>query len=289
MIDSNLPNDIGLVLEGGGFRGMYTAGVLDSFLQHKLYFSYVIGVSAGADYGVSYVSRQFGRNLAVNEYVSDPNYCSWFHLLSKGEYFNEDFIYRYLPERLVPFDYDAFESSGVIMKVGVTDCNTGKPVFKTLDATDQGRFATLLSATSSLPLIAKPKKIDDAWYMDGGIADSIPVQQAFDDGNKRLVVVMTRDVAYRKEQVKFLAFWKRHYRQYPLLAEAIIDRAAQYNRTLDTIAELEKEGRVFVIRPTETLPVSRMENKPRRLEKVYHIGLEHMQADISRLKEWIGI
>jgi predicted patatin/cPLA2 family phospholipase len=289
MIDYNLPNDIGLVLEGGGFRGMYTAGVLDAFLQQELYFKYVIGVSAGADYGASYVSRQFGRNLAVNEYVSDPNYCSWFHLLSKGEYFNDHFVYHYLPEHLVPFDFEAFTKSGVTMKVGLTDCNTGKADFKTLDATDKERFATLLSATSSLPVIARPKRIDNEFYMDGGISDSIPVQQAFNDGHKRLVVILTRDVAYRKDQVKFLPFWKRHYRYYPRLAEAIINRAAQYNQTLDMIAKLEKEGSIYVIRPNEMLPVSRMENKPKRLEKVYYMGLEQMNKDVDRLKEWIGI
>ncbi len=289
MIDYNLPNDIGLVLEGGGFRGMYTAGVLDSFLQQELYFKYLIGVSAGADYGASYVSRQFGRNLAVNEYVSDPNYCSWFHLLSKGEYFNDDFVYRYLPEHLVPFDFEAFSSGNVTMKVGLTDCNTGKAAFKVLDATDKKRFATLLSATSSLPVIARPKQIDNELYLDGGISDSIPVQQAFNDGYKRLVVILTRDAAYRKDQVKFLPFWRHHYRHYPRLAEAIINRAAQYNQTLDMIAKLEKEGSIYVIRPNETLPVSRMENKPKRLEKVYYMGLEQMNNEIDRLKEWIGI
>ena len=281
-------NNIGLVLEGGGFRGMYTAGVLDAFLQNELHFKYVIGVSAGADYGVSYVSRQLGRNLAVNEYVSDPNYCSWFHLLSKGEYFNDDFVYRYLPDHLVPFDFDAFSASGVTMRVGLTNCNTGEAEFKTLDASDKKRFANLLSATSSLPIIAKPKKIDNEWYMDGGISDSIPLQQAFNDGHKRVVVVLTRDAAYRKDPVKFLSFWKRYYRHYPHLAEAIINRAANYNQTLDMIEKLEKEGSIFVIRPTETLPVSRMENKPKRLEKVYHLGIEHMKSEIDRLQEWIG-
>lgn len=284
---NNIASDIGLVLEGGGFRGMFTAGVLDIFLQNELYFNYIIGVSAGADYGVSYVSRQFGRNLAVNEYVSDPNYCSWFHLLSKGEYFNDDFVYHYLPANLVPFAYETFAGSGVKMRVGLTNCTTGTADYKTLDGNDKARFANLLAATSSLPFLAKPKPIDNEWYMDGGIIDSIPVRQALADGCKRLVLILTRDAAYRKEPVPGKSFWKWHYRKYPKLAEAIICRHEHYNETLDLIGRLEKDGTLFVIRPANPLPVSRMENKPKPLAEVYFLGMHHMQAEMNCLSEWL--
>lgn len=286
-MDNQLVKDVGLVLEGGGFRGMYTAGVLDAFLQKELYFDYVIGVSAGADYGVSYVSRQFERNLAVNEYVSDPHYCSWFYRLTTGEYFNDDFVYGYLPDHLVPFDYEKFEQSGVRMQVGLTNCETGEAEYITLDATDKKRFAGLLSATSSLPFLAKPKWIDDKWYMDGGIADSIPVEQALVDGNKRLVVVLTRDVSYRKDPFSLMPFWKWYYRRFPRFAEALAFRHEQYNKTLDKICELEKAGTVFIIRPDKPLPVSRMENKPQPLAAVYNYGLQQMTADMQRLQEWL--
>jgi predicted patatin/cPLA2 family phospholipase len=283
------PKDVGLVLEGGGFRGMFTAGVLDFFLQEHLHFDYVVGVSAGAAYGSSYVSRQFGRNLEVNKYVSDPRYCSWFHLLNTGDYFNVDFVYRKLPDHLVPFDYENFSKHGTCMKVALTDCATGEAAYKAVDTTSKERFATMIAATSSLPFLARPKLIDGHYYLDGGIADSIPVQQALKDGNKRLVVILSRDANYRKAQVNAgaRALIRHYYRHYPLLAKAMLNRAEQYNRTLDQLSELEKEGQVYVIRPPKPLPVSRMENKPYVLEKVYRLAFEQMKNEMKALNKWL--
>jgi predicted patatin/cPLA2 family phospholipase len=280
-------SDTGLVLEGGGFRGMFTAGVLDSFLAEQLAFGYVIGVSAGAAYGASYVSGQPERNLRVNSYVSDPNYCSWYHLLTKGEYFNPDFIYHYLPEHLVPFDFDAFDRSQVNMLVALTDCVTGEPDYKQLHAADRERFATLIAATSSLPFMAKPKTIDGRVYMDGGLSDSIPFRKALDDGMKRLVVILTRDASYRKQPTGMQPIIRWYYRRYPRLAEAICRRAGMYNRSLDELAELERQGIACVIRPADPLPVSRMENKPAELEKAYRIARGQMKSEMDRLREFL--
>jgi len=281
--------DVGLVLEGGGFRGMFTAGILDSFLQQQLYFDYVIGVSAGGAYGVSYVSRQIGRNLGVNEYVNNPYYCSWFYLLTTGDYFNLDFVYRELPDKLVPFDYESFTKSGTVMKVALTDCHSGEAAYKLVEGNSKKRFANLIAATSSLPFLARPKLIDDHLYMDGGIADSIPVEQALRDGNKRLVVVLTRDPGYRKAQVKAGArlLLRSYYRRYPQLLKAMLARAEQYNKTLNLVEELEKSGQIFVIRPSAPLPVARMENKPAPLAKVYHLAMTQIESEMARLQEWL--
>ncbi|MDP4184226.1 MAG: patatin family protein [Bacteroidota bacterium] len=284
----NLHSDVGLVLEGGGFRGMYTAGVLDVFFKEKIFFDYIIGVSAGAAYGVSYVAGQYERNLKVNKYVSDKRYFSFGNFVKMGSFFNWDFIYKEIPTKLIPFDYESFSKSPTRMRVGVTNCTTGTAEYKDLDASSPESFRDLLTATSSLPFISKMCKIDDQYYMDGGIADSIPVKQAIKDGKKRLVVVLTRDSEYRKEQMKFGTLLKLAYRKYPNMTQALLDRADTYNRTLEELAVLEKEGRAFVIRPSEPIAVARLENNPDNLERVYHSSIQEMEEVIPKLKDWLN-
>lgn len=280
--------DVGLVLEGGGFRGIYTAAVLDAFLKENLFFNYVIGVSAGAAYGVSYVSRQLERNLQVNEYVSDKRYCSFRNLIKTGNYFNWDFIYKEIPMKIIPFDYEGFSSSTSRMQVVLTNCTTGKAEYKVLNNTSPDRFRDLLTATSSLPFISKIKEIDDQYYMDGGIADSIPVDKAFADGNERLIVVLTRDSTYRKEKMKGEYMLKLMYGKYPNMVRKFAERADSYNHTLEKLAFLEETGKVFVIRPTAPIPVSRMENDPELLKRVYHSTIREMNDTIPALRKWLS-
>jgi predicted patatin/cPLA2 family phospholipase len=279
--------ETGLVLEGGGFRGIFTAAVLDVFLQEKLFFNYVIGVSAGAAYGVSYVSRQYKRNLEVNRYVGDKRYCGWRNYFRNGSYFNWDFVYREIPERIVPFSFETFMNSGVNMRVVITNCLTGKAEYPYLNNTSVERFRELLTATSSLPFISRMIEIERNYYMDGGIADAIPVQQAFRDNMKKLVVILTRHAGYRKKESRSTGLIRLVYRKYPDMVNSFLERVERYNKTLDTLEQLEGEGKVFIIRPQTPLMVARMENDPMKLRKVYDEAVLQMENVIPRLREWL--
>lgn len=279
--------DVGLVLEGGGFRGIYTAAVLDMLAKDGLLFDYAVAVSAGAAYGVSYVSRQHGRNLDVNPYVADKRYCSFNNLIRNGSFFNWDFIYRYIPTEIVPFDYNGFTQSSTRMKVVVTNCHTGAAEYKVLEATSPERFRDLLAATSSLPLISRIQKIDNNHYLDGGIADSIPFNKAFADGKERAVVVLTREAGYRKEPVKGALLLKLAYREYPNMVRAMVERYKKYNRSLDELEALEKEGKVFVIRPSKPIAVARLENNPEALTMAYNDAVREMEQVLPKLRAWL--
>jgi predicted patatin/cPLA2 family phospholipase len=279
--------DTGLVLEGGGFRGIFTAAVLDVLAQEDLYFPYAVGVSAGAAYGVSYVSRQYRRNLEVNDFISDPRYCGIRHFLRNGNYFNWEFIYKEIPTQIRLFDYRRFCTSSTRMQVVLTNCETGNAEYMDMDASSPDKFRDLLAATSSLPFISTIQWIHNQGYMDGGIADPIPVQQAFDIGNKRTVVILTRDPFYRKKPMKGKLFLKVFYHKYPMLVKRFIERADVYNRTLDQLAILEKEGKAFVIRPRKPIPVSRLENNPQALIRVYNDTINEARSVLPELKRWL--
>ena len=280
--------NIALVLEGGGFRGMYTAGVLEAMLGEQLFFDYLIGVSAGAAYGVSYVSRQSGRNLAVNNYVSDPRYCGWGNMFKYGTYFNWEFVYHTIPASLLPFDYKQFAASSSRIKIVVSNINTGQPEYKEMEGDCPLQFRDMLTATSALPFISKPQKINDSLYLDGGLVDSIPVHKAFSDGCNRAVVVLTRPKDYRKKPMKNNMILRFFYRKYPKVIDMLLNRADMYNKTLDELEELEKMGKVFVIRPLENLPVARLDNNPANLEIAYHNALKQMDEVMPRLLKWIN-
>lgn len=286
ILNKNYPHT-GLVLEGGGFRGMYTAGVLDALLGNQILFDYLIGVSAGAAYGISYASRQLGRNLRGNKYHAHPQYCGVKHLVKQGNFFNWNFVYKTIPTQLNPFDYQALHNSSTKMKVVLTNCSSGKASYKDCNSNNPDELRDLLTATSALPFISRKLHINGEAYLDGGIADSIPVQQALKDGNKRVVIVLTRPREYEKQQVKFPSLVKWGYRKYPQLASAILQRSSQYNKTIQEIDKLEANGRAFVIRPSETLPVSRLENKPETLEQIYHMGKKQMEEMIPQLLQWL--
>lgn len=278
----------GLVLEGGGFRGIYTAAVLDVFLREKLFFNYIIGVSAGAAYGVSYVSRQYERNLAVNRYVADKRYCGWRNYIRNGSYFNWDFVYGEIPEKLIPFSFESFMNSGTRMRVVVTNCISGNAEYPDMNNISSDRFRKLLTATSSLPFISRMIEIDGNYYMDGGIADAIPVQQAFRDNMKRVVVILTRPEGYRKKESRASSLLRFVYRKYPNMVKSFLERTEKYNHTLDDLEQMEREGRAFIIRPMSPLKVARMENDPEKLKKVYDEAIQQMKGLLPTLDKWLN-
>jgi predicted patatin/cPLA2 family phospholipase len=280
-------SNTGIVLEGGGFRAIFVAGVLEALHQHNLFFPYVIGVSAGAAYGVSYVSRQKGRNLATNQCINHPEYCGLKHLFRNGNFFNWEYIYKTIPTQIIPLDYQELANSSSRFQMVVTNCLTAKPEYLNANTLSPDVLRDYLTATSSLPYVAKMKIIGQTPYLDGGLVDPIPVHQAFSQGNSRLVVVLTRPKGYRKSPSKAGLLNKIIYRKYPLLVKKMDNRIDHYNHSIQEIEDLETKGKLFVIRPDEPVPIDRMENNPAMLEKVYFQTLQQMGPIIPVLKTWL--
>lgn len=283
----NLCDNTGLVLEGGGFRAIFVAGVLEAMQQHELLFPYAVGVSAGAAYAVSYVSRQAGRNLQTNACINHPEYCGMHHLIKNGDFFNWEYIYKTIPTQIIPLDYQALASSSTRFQMVLTNCETIQPEYIDANSTSPEIVRDLLTATSSLPYVSKMKLIEQTLYLDGGLTDPIPVQHALTQGNNRLVVVLTRPKDYLKKPSKTAFLNKIFYRKYPKVANTLTTRVDKYNQTIREIEALEAAGKVFVIRPTTAIPIGRMENDPKSLEKVYVDTLSKMEPVMEDLKKWL--
>jgi len=272
----------GLILEGGGMRGLYTCGVLDCFLDHDIQFPYIIGVSAGACNAVSYISGQKGRNLEVNTaFVNDWRYMSFRNLLREKSYFGMKFIFEDIPNRYIPFDYNAFQKSACDLLVVTTDCDTGKPYYF-----DKGAFKEnfdVLKATSSLPLISPIMPLKGIKHLDGGIVEPIPIKKSIKDGNLKNVVILTRSESYRKSPEKMMSALKFKYAKYPKLVERMNIRHQEYNDTLDLLQDLEAKGDVFIIRPRREVDVDRLEKNVAKLKNLYTQGYEDTQNVLKDL------
>lgn len=281
--------DVALVLEGGGLRAIYTAGVLDAFLQQSLNFSYVIGVSAGAIYPASYVSRQFGRNLQIQQqYLNDKRYMGVRHWLATGNYVNTDFTYRRMAYELLPFDFETFLKSDTEFKVGAFNCNTGKTdYFGMADFNEHDKLLDVLIASSSLPFMSKPSVINHNPYLDGGIAEPIPVLQAQKDGYSRQVVILTQDQHYQKSPMKMNWLARKTYKRYPAVAHALSERHRVYNRALLDIDQAVIAGKAFVIRPDKPLNLSRLDRNIDKVTAVYQQGLTDGNAILPTLLTWL--
>lgn len=288
VVDTEICLSTPLVLEGGGFRGMYTAGILDRFLELNMHFGYAVGVSAGAAYAVSYASRQHGRNLEVNrKFTADPRYFSFKNYLRKRTFFDWDFVYKEVPQKHVLFNYDAFNLSTTRLHIGITNCVTGQAEFREGNGLSPDEFQALLSASSALPFLSQKILIDGQYYMDGGISESIPIDQAFSNGYNRVVVILTRKAGYRKKTSSLTKLVKATYKSYPKLVEALATRADRYNAMLDRLDKLEKEGKVFVFRPQAPITVSRTENNPEKLEALYHTAQKEFDQILPKFKVWL--
>lgn len=278
---------IGLVLEGGGMRGIYTVGVLDCLMEQEFWADYVIGVSAGACNGASYVSRQKGRALRTNtEYISDPRYLSLRNFIRTKSLFGMDFLFDEIPNKLIPMDYDTFYQNPCEYVIGVTDVLTGRPKYFGKEHMDPKNM--LLRASSSIPVFAPILEYQGGKYLDGGTTDSIPVEQALRDGCDKVIVVLTRERGYHKQPEKFRSVYRRIYKEYPKMVEALDNRHHQYNNTLSLLNELEKEGKAFVIAPEKPLPVGRFEKNPEQLKAVWQIGFDDVKKQFSKLLTFSG-
>lgn len=262
---------IGLILEGGGMRGAYTAGVLDFFMDKNIEFNACYGVSAGSVHACSYISKQRGRAFHVGvDYLDDREYASAYNLIKTGNFFGTEMCYDRIPNELNPYDYKEFDNYKGDFYAVVTNCLTGQAEY--LKITDLKTQIDYIRASCSLPLMAEMVTIGGVPYLDGGISDSIPVRRSVKDGNIKNVVVLTRDINYRKKQNELLTVIKIKYSKYPNLVEAMINRHKVYNMTIDYIKKQEEKGNVFVIRPSSRVKIGRLEKDKKKLSELYKQG-----------------
>ncbi len=276
----------GLVLEGGAMRGIYTAGVLDVLMERKLFFDAVIGVSAGAIHGCNYVSNQPGRSIRYyRKYSRDPRFLSVRSLLRTGNMVDTAFCYHELPEKLDPFDNEAFMASQTVFYAVCTNLETGRA--ECIRCTDLFRQIDVLRASASMPLASEIVEVEGKKYLDGGVADSVPLRAAEALGYERNVVVLTRPADYVKGR-EMNPLMRLRYRHYPAFLQAIENRPAMYADTMAYIRRREQEGAAFVIRPAAALPISRTDTDPEKLERVYQIGREDAEGRIEELARWLA-
>ncbi|MFD1017978.1 patatin-like phospholipase family protein [Thalassobacillus hwangdonensis] len=277
----------GLILEGGGMRGTYTAGVLDYFLDMDLHLPFVAGSSAGACNGSSYVSNQRGRNYDVLVgYGDHPEYISYKRMLQRKGIFGMDFIFDKLPNELVPFDYETFESRASHFVVATTDMHTGNAVHFD-DFPDRESLLKIMRASCSLPLIAPSISYSGMDLMDGGIADPIPIESSIRFGNKKHVVVLTRNDGHFKKKMRMAWYFARKYREYPHFVQTLLNRYKKYNKMIHRLLEMEEQGEAFLIRPLEPLTVGRIERNKQKLHELYMQGYEDMKKQEKSLEAFL--
>ena len=277
----------GLILEGGAMRGLFTAGILDVFLENGVVFDGIVGVSAGAAFGANYKSKQAGRVIRYNTaFARDKRYCSLSSLIKTGDLYNADFCYHELPEKLDRFDRQTFTNDPTDFFVVCTDVMTGKPVYKRLTTLDYDELEWM-RASASMPLVSRIVSVGGYRLLDGGISDSIPVKYFERSGYGKNVVVLTRPAGYRKKQNAFLPLLKLCYKKYPAFYETLKNRYLRYNETLDYIAEREKSGDLFVIRPDKPLAVGKTEHDPEKMRAAYGVGREKGANVLSAVAEFL--
>ena len=271
-----------LILEGGGLRGVFTCGVLDCFMDKGIRFPFTVGVSAGACNGLSYMSGQRGRAKSSNIDLMDKHhYVGFKYLLTQGCIMDYKLLFEDFPEKIIPYDYEAYFANTDRFVMVTTNCLTGKAEYFE-EKTDSKRVMDIVRASSSLPYVTKITYVDGVPMLDGGIADPIPVEYAQSQGYERMVVVLTRNKGYRKNE-KQLPVPKFIYRKYPELRKTLASRNAQYNRTMEMIERLEDEGRMTVIRPVHPIEVDRMEKDTDKLRSLYQEGYELAESFLATL------
>ncbi len=279
---------VGVVLEGGGFRGMYTAGVLDVWMEHGITADATVGVSAGATFGCNFKSLQVGRTLRYNmRYCADPRYASLRNWIFKGDLFSRDFAYGELPWKLDVFDSAAFAANPMRFTVVATDIDRGEPVYHDLGPGDEGDIEWI-RASASIPMVSHPVLLEGRKLLDGGVADSIPFRWMLEQGCDRTVVVLTQPAGYRKEPNGLMPLLRLWLRRYPRLVELLEDRHIRYNRQLDELADLERTGRVFVVRPSRSVQMPMLVRDPETLRSAYEVGRADAEALLEPLRAYLA-
>lgn len=283
----NGKKEAALVLEGGGTRGVFTAGVLDYLLEKQVKLPYVIGVSAGACNAIDYVSEQIGRTKDCT-IIQDKNkrFIGTKDALKKGYLFDMDRLFDEYPNRLFPFDFDTYFASDIQCEVVVTNCLTGEAMYLS-EKQDKERLLTICRASSSIPLISPVVDVDGIPCVDGGVADSVPLIHSMKLGHQKNVVVLTRNKGYRKKAPgKSRLLYTAALKKYPNLLNALLNRYRNYNRVMELVEKWEEEGHIFVIRP-EVEPVSRTEQNVEKLTEFYDHGYQLMKQRMEEMQAYL--
>lgn len=276
----------GLVLEGGGMKGIYTAGVLDFFLDKGIEFSSCYGVSAGACHVCSYLSKQKKRAYRISvKYLKEKDYCSYYSLLKTGDLFGADFCYNRIPNELDMFNYEEFKNYKGKAYAVVTNIETGEPEYHRL--MDMRKDIQWIRASSSLPLVSNNVEIDGSYYLDGGISDSIPIRKSIADGNEKNVVVLTKHEGYVRKPSSHMELIKMRYRKYPMVVENMKNRHVAYNETMEFLEEEERKGNLFIIRPQFDSHLGRLEKDKRKLRALYKQGYQEAERSYEAMKQYL--
>ncbi|MCD8119065.1 MAG: patatin family protein [Lachnospiraceae bacterium] len=277
----------GLVMEGGGMRGLYTAGILDILMENGIETDGAIGVSAGAVFGCNYKSRQIGRPIRYNlAYSKDPRYMSFRSLIKTGDYFGADFCYRKLPNELDLFDVKTYAENPMDFYVVCTDVNTGRPVYHLANRGDD-HDVQWMRASASMPFFAKAVELDGYELLDGGVSDSIPLVWFCGQGFTKNLVILTRPAGYRKQPSKFAPLMNLALRKRPALAHAMANRHVMYNEELDEVERQEKAGTAYVMRPDASMKISRTENDPEKLKAMYEYGRKEGERHLEGIRRFL--
>lgn len=273
---------VGLVLEGGAMRGMYTAGVLDVFIEQEIKVDGIIGVSAGVLFGVNYCSKQKGRAIRYNKkYCKNRNYMSLYSLITTGNIVNKQFAYYDVPMKHDLFDTEEYKKSETDFYATVTNIETGQAEYIKLD--DVIGQMEVLRATGAMPFVSEIVEYDNKKYLDGALADSIPLDKCLGMGYDKVIVVLTKPLNYRKKKpAQWIA--KLVYKKYPRLVDAINTRYIRYNATMEKLEKLESEGKIFVFRPSKKVKMGRIEKNPNKLQKMYDLGVSDSTNLIEKLR-----
>ena len=278
-----------LVLEGGATRGVFTSGALDFLMEKDVYLSHVIGVSAGACNAVDYVSKQPGRtrDCMIPADKSGNYYYGIRDFVKEKSVMNMDLIFDKFPKETIPFDFDTYFNSEIKSELVTTNCLTGKAEYMTEDY-DRARLMKICRASCSMPLLTPIVNIDDTPYLDGGLADSVPIRRAQEMENEKIVVILTKNRGYRKKVVSpaMQKIYGRAYKSYPNLVRTIFKRSFEYNKTMNYLDQLEKRGEIFILRPQVT-PVSRLERNKETLHAFYEHGYHYMERKFDEMMEYL--
>ena len=277
---------VGLVLEGGAMRGLYSAGILDVFMEEGIVADGMVGVSAGAVFGGNYKSKQIGRAIKYNKQVChDKRYGTFYSLFKTGDIYDVDFCYREIPETIAPVDDDTYVKNPIEFYITCTDASDGKAVYHKSESMKES--LPWVQASASMPLVSNPVRIEGREYLDGGIADSIPISFMRQKGYDRNIVVLTRPHGYRKKKSKSVLLSKILLRKYPAMISAMKNRHVGYNQTLDELEKLEEKGEVFVFYPKKEDLVGRTEKDPNRLQKIYDAGRRDALERLDDIKKFV--
>ena len=265
----------GLVLEGGGMRGLFTAGILDVLMENNVTFDGVVGVSAGATFGCNFISHQIGRTLRYNmSQRKNPKYMGIRSLIKTGDYVGGEYSYHILPTKIDVFDFETFEKNPTEFHIVATNVKTGEPVYRRLD--------------KSMPIISRPVVIGDLALLDGGIADSIPLRYFESEGFKKNIVILTQPKGFKKKLTKLMPVFKATMRKYPAIIEGMSRRHLMYNRELEYITQQQMAGHCLVICPSDTLPIGRTSLNAKKMQHVYDMGRKAGEDNLEAIRKFIA-